>query len=338
MSRNSLIDVFRGVDLLEMQATEVCESSFFDHATYDEKKLNYADTIFPCFSFISGMTTRPNCKPLVRRSMQLVGLGVLFNGIPLLLHQEPLRFAGVLQRHGLSSILFNNITPLALRDSIAYPFVMTGLWYAISIGFANDTHDPFKNPKDTAQQKIDKKIFGSRTYHEHFDPEGLLGTLMTSVTVWTGYWYNKSNLSTPKSILLGLGLVGIGQLLARYYPKYAPISKPLWTPSFTMASTGWSILKFALLKSIFPYLPSFVSQTLKVLGAHSMEIYFSGELLMLGLKHPISTKSIWSYCTQKLNTIFSGRISQSIMVAGFEAIVISIAFLCHHHKLRIRFL
>ncbi|MGV7292060.1 hypothetical protein PJJ27_28930, partial [Mycobacterium kansasii] len=89
----------------------------------------------------------------------------------------------------------NNIAPIALRDSIAYPFVMTGLWYAISVFYARDVKDPFKDPKDTAQQRIDKKIFGSRTYHENFDPEGLLGTLMTSVTVWTGYWYSRSDLS-----------------------------------------------------------------------------------------------------------------------------------------------
>lgn len=337
MGRNHLVDVFRGIDLLEMQATEICDSSFFDHAGYEEMKINYADTIFPCFSFISGMTIRPQKSIPLRKSMQLIGLGIAFNGIPLLVQGEELRIPGVLQRHGLSSIVLSNVVPLAFRDSIAYPFVITALWYAISVLYSDKPMDPFASPADTAQYRIDKSAFGNRTYNGKFDPEGLLGTLMTSVTVWSGYWFAQANLSLNQSILLGMICMGIGYLSSRLIPKYFPISKPLWTPSFTMVSSGWSMFKFGLLQMLSPFIPSYIMRSLKIFGSHSMEIYFVGELLMIGLKHPLqSGKSVWHYCLDKLNRGLTPRLSQATMTCLFEAILMGVAYGCNMCSIRIR--
>lgn len=334
--RNDLIDAFRGLDLLEMQTTEICDSKFFDHAVYDDMKMSYADTVFPCFAFISGMTLNPQKKVPLRRNIQLIGLGIMFNGIPLLIDNQKLRFLGVLQRHGLSSIILNNVVPMKLRASFTYPFIMTGLWYLLSIGLSKDWNQPFKNPENTAQLKIDKAIFGSRTFSPKYDPEGLLGALMTSITIWSGSWFMQRNWNVYQSLLFGLGSMAIGKLLPKVTPSFGPISKPLWTPSFVLVSNGWSIVKYSLFSVLFPYLPQFMVNSLVVFGRSTMEIYFLGELLMI-LTKDISPDCMWSWASKKLNKFLLPCVTSTILVSIFDSILVGSAHIFYHYGIRIRF-
>ncbi|KAG0687275.1 hypothetical protein C6P40_002574 [Pichia californica] len=341
MQRTQEIDIFRGLNILEMENTESCDHPFFDHAEYDHMKMNYADTIFPCFSFISGMLLKEQRIVPFRKSLQLIGLGMAFNAIPTFIEGEKFRPLGVLQRHGLSSIILNNIVSTENRNSVSFPIALTCLWYLISIGFSNNRFNPFKIQKDTAQQKIDSPFFKGRTYHENFDPEGLLGALMTSVTIWSGSWFmrNSGNFSNIETFLLGSGLLSSGLVLSKISPEYMPISKPLWSPTFVLTSNGISILKYLMLKVTIPYFPTVLKNLLSIVGKHSMEVYFLGEIVLLGLKYcPKNGSSLWNRMESLLNKVLPKGITQGILTVGFDISLVCFAFLCHSKGWRIRLL
>lgn len=340
MQRLQIIDVLRGLTILEMENTESCELAFFEHAGYYEKRMNYADTIFPCFSFISGMLLKPEKSVPLGKSLQLIGLGMAFNAIPTVIEREKFRPLGVLQRHGLSTIIVNNLVPVAFRNSYSFPIVLTALWYSLSVCCARDKKEPFGEQAKTAQQRFDAIFFKGRQYERDFDPEGLLGSLMTAVTIWSGSWFmrNSSRFSDLQMLLLGSGLLGSGTLLAKLFPAYAPISKPLWTPAFVLASNGWTILKYLLVKLSLPRLPVAVSNTLAVVGRCNLETYFLGEILLLTLKYEIGEdrKSLWGVVQSWLNRLFSPVVTQLLLTVAFDASLISFAFLCNSRGWKIR--
>lgn len=337
MSRTLDIDIFRGLNILEMENTESCDDSFFDHAEYNEMKMNYADTIFPGFSFISGMLIKEDKVVPVRKSAQLIGLGMAFNSIPMFLEGDKFRPLGVLQRHGLSSIILNNLLPTNFRNSIAFPLTITGLWYLVSIGYASNKTKPFASQEQSAQQKIDALFFSGRTYQEHFDPEGLLGSLMTSVTIWSGYYFMQQSFSNLQTFLIGVGSLGLGLLTTKISSNYFPVSKPLWTPSFVLTSNGWSILKYLAIKSLVPYLPLNVRDTLAIVGRHSMEVYFLGEFLLLALKYEFrEDNSIWKILESGFNKFSKPNFTKAILTLSFDALLVWFAYWCHSNGLKIR--
>lgn len=339
MSRTLEIDVFRGLNILEMENTESCNHPFFDHAEYQHMQMNYADTIFPCFSFISGMLLRKEKVIPIRKSLQLVGLGMVFNSIPSLIEGEKFRPLGVLQRHGLSSIILNNIVSPKTRNSIYFPISLVSIWCFISILLAKNKKKPFNNEEFTAQQRIDCIFFKGRTYHENFDPEGLLGALMTTITIWSGSWFMQQNFNNLQTFLFGSCFLSSGLILSKISPNYFPISKPLWTPAFILTSNGWSILKYLLVKVSIPYLPKCITTMLSVVGKHSMEVYFLGELLLLLSKYEFQKgKSLWTMLESWLLHIFPNKsaFSLTILTVAFDAALVGFALVCNSYKWKIR--
>jgi predicted acyltransferase len=338
MNRFQNIDIFKGINILEMESTESCEHSFFDHAKYEHMQMNYADTIFPCFSFISGMLLKKDRVIPIRKSLQLVGLGMTFNFIPTVIEGEKFRPLGVLQRHGLSSIILNNLVSPDIRNSVLFPISLTTIWYLTSIFLADDKSNPFKNQIGTAQQKIDSPFFKNRTYEENFDPEGLLGSLMTSVTIWSGSWFIQQNFTNLQTFLVGSSFLITGISLKSLSPNYFSISKPLWTPSFVLTSNGWNILKYLFVKLSIPYLPTSIENLLSLVGRYSIEVYFIGEILLLLLKFEYrGKKSIWKFCEYKLSNVFGKGTSQTILTILFDATLIGFAALCNTYGWKLRF-
>ncbi|ODQ49319.1 hypothetical protein PICMEDRAFT_14784 [Pichia membranifaciens NRRL Y-2026] len=287
------------------------------------------------------MLLRPERVVPVRKSLQLVGLGMAFNAIPTFIEGEKFRPLGVLHRHGLSTILLNNVVSPEFRNSPAFPALLTGLWYFLSVYFADRRRQPFGVQAETAQQKFDAVFFKGRQYEADFDPEGLLGALMTAVTIWSGSWFmqNSPRFTDTQVFLLGAGLLGSGTLLARVAPNYAPISKPLWTPTFVLASNGWTILKYLLVKVAIPYLPLAVTNALAVVGKCNLETYFLGELSLLALRYEFAEgRSFWTIARSWLYKFCSPAVSQLLLTAAFDASLVAFAFLCNAKGWKIRLL
>ncbi|CDK28210.1 unnamed protein product [Kuraishia capsulata CBS 1993] len=330
MSRDISRDVIRGLTILEMNHTEFSSSPIFDHASYQDKKLNYADTIFPCFSFLTGFSGRP--VPFVK-NLQTIGLGLCFNALPILVNGGRLRLPGVLQRHGLASIILS----ASPEKGYIFPVLSTATWFAISVFLAADPKDPFTKPEDTAQQRIDKPIFKDRIYSSSYDPEGLLGALMTAVTIWSGTWFSRQGFSLIEALACGSALLATGKLLSLASPKFLPVSKPLWSPTFTLMTSGYSICKCALVKASIPYLPVSLLRALGTVGKKSMEVYFFGEILDIALKYG-GSKSIWVKAKSWLESRVGSTISEIIMILSSDVALAAFAFACSRYDWSIRLL
>lgn len=336
MPRDVFLDAFRGLTVLEMEGTEVL-GDVLGHAKFMEKKVNYADTIFPCFSFIAGLATKINGIAPLARGIKLICFGIIYNAPLLIIDNGKLRLPGVLQRHGLSSIIFHNLVPARLKNSLYYPLLMSSLWFAISVFYADHTKDPFGDPGSTAQQKIDSKIFGSRTYEPNFDPEGLLGSLMTSVTLWTGYYIGNNRFSDKALILSGLLQFAMGKCLSLFSPRFMPLSKPLWTPSFVLITNSISIFKGMLLKKCLAYAPAVVVNSLAAVGRQSLEVYFIGEITLLLLKFNNGAgTSIWNIAEHLLTKYMPKNLANTALLVLFDIFLVGSAFACSKWNLRLR--
>jgi predicted acyltransferase len=128
---------------------------------------------------------------LCRRTIILAALGLVYNSVPALLYDRPIRFPGVLQRIALSSFV-NSAQPFW---AVVFPFIAIAIWWYFTIAFYDPTCpvqegiDKWFLPANcTAQTRIDVFTFGERhMYTPNYDPEGLLSTLTTAaVTVCAG--------------------------------------------------------------------------------------------------------------------------------------------------------
>src|SRR5690349_14629008 len=102
MPRDPARDVVRGLTALEMTFVNVSGLRWTDHSPYIGQ-ITYADTIFPCFAFLSGMSPTP-----IRRSLGLVGIGLSLNTVSAFANGKAVRIPGVLQRLGLASLVAND--------------------------------------------------------------------------------------------------------------------------------------------------------------------------------------------------------------------------------------
>jgi len=279
MSRDPVRDVVRGLTSLEMTFVNISSLQWTAHSGY-VGQVTYADTIFPCFAFLSGMSPAP-----IRRNVGLIGIGLSLQTVSAFANGKDLRIPGVLQRLGLASILASEPSLGLLQKYYGLPLV--ALWYTISL-FGSTGSNPLAHPDydssdqlDTAQTKIDKFMFGQHIHTPTHDPEGLLGSLTTAVSMLIGQAFQLQTLSKSQKALESIGMIAVGEALHFMLPKYAPISKSLWTPSFVLVTSGTSILKYLAVEAMVPYLPEVVQSLLVDVGRRSLEVYIISTILTM---------------------------------------------------------
>ena len=291
MSRDPVRDVVRGLTSLEMTFVNITSLQWTAHSGY-VGQVTYADTIFPCFAFLSGMSPAP-----IRRNVGLIGIGISLQAVSAFANGKDLRIPGVLQRLGLASILANEPSLGLLQKYCGLPLVV--LWYAISLLGSTGTNPlahpdyPSSDQLNTAQTKLDKFVFGQHIHTPTLDPEGLLGSLTTAVSMLIGQAFQLQTLSSSQKAMESIGMIAVGEALHYLIPKYAPISKSLWTPSFVLVTSGTSILKYLAVEALVPYLPEMVQSLLVDVGRRSLEVYVVSTLLTMMVKYG-GNESIYS--------------------------------------------
>lgn len=235
------------------------------HAEWDG--FTPTDLVFPAFLFVAGVAmafslskyTKEN-KPtarvywrIFRRCLLLFALGLMLNGTNFLLGlHDNLRILGVLQRislaYFLAAIAVLNLQRRALW--ILSAAILLLYWLALmsipvpGFGSGNLTLE------GNLVGYIDRAILGTQFMYKQaqFDPEGLLSTLPSVVTVLTGYltgdYIHRRSIESATSmdlVLFGLSSLIIGHLWGVWFP----VNKQLWTSSYVLVGTGWSLLLLA---------------------------------------------------------------------------------------------
>ncbi|MBB6002737.1 acyltransferase family protein [Arcicella rosea] len=239
--------------------------------------ITFYDMIFPLFLFIAGMSMPfsmqkkvveasvnspnelPNAikKPLylamVKRTVILIFLGVVVNGLFKWNGYEQTRIASVLGRIGLAwffaGIIYLNFN--TQKQIFCLAFILVGYWLIMKYVPVPGFGAGVLTKEGSLESYIDRILLPGRLHSIVHDPEGILSTIPAIGTamlgVFTATFLKKDwGFSVYRKVLMmivaALVLIGIGLL----WDFSFPINKRLWSSSFVCFVGGFSILFFVV--------------------------------------------------------------------------------------------
>lgn len=267
----------------------------------------FADTIFPCFLFIAGVSIALSTaarlsrghehtdllRHALRRSIVIFTLGVLIDylrvpahAFPYIGFQEHLQLTGVLQKIAICYLVGSQI------------YVWTGLYGAIAgiiglnllyLGLVHFYPVPGCGPDSLAVNcnfpgYLDKVVLqGFRWNSPAFDPDGV-GAILPAISsvlfgVVTGHVLLSEQRPLYRFIWLlagGILLIAAGQLLS----TWIPINKQLWTTSFAVFMAGLAATALACtMWLVDDRPPQYWYKPLELLGLNSIAAYLISRLV-----------------------------------------------------------
>jgi predicted acyltransferase len=264
-----------------------------------EKFLDSESSGISVSSSTNSHTAVPNLPygKIFRRALILFALGLFLNGFwnkgVWTFNWENLRYMGVLQRISLS-YLFASLAVLTLPRKGQWIFagvLLVGYWLAMMYipvpGFGAGVLEE-SNPGANLAAFVDRSIIPSAHLHASFknlgDPEGLFSTIPAIVSTMFGYfsgqWILSQSVKTRTSI--GLILAGIGCLIVGFVWGWAfPINKKLWTSSYVVFTTGWSLIFLAAFYELIEVrLIRSWGKPFEVMGMNAIAIFVPSVLLI----------------------------------------------------------
>lgn len=266
----------------------------------------FYDLIFPLFIFLSGVALGLSPKRLdklpmsgrlpvyrhgIKRLFLLLLLGILYNhgwgtGAPA--DPEKLRYASVLGRIAFAwffAALLVWHTSLRTQVIVALGILLgygaMQLWLPFPGGQAG-----VLSPTESINAYVDSMLLPGISYQGRTpDPEGLLSTIPAIVNalagVFVGHFIVKSH---PKGEWVKVGLLAVagGACLALGWllDLIIPVNKDLWTSSFVLVTSGWSMLLLAVFYALVDVLKwQKAAFFFVVIGTNAIIIYLASSLV-----------------------------------------------------------
>jgi len=281
------LDVFRGLTIMLMLLNLSPGSweynyAFLVHARWDGGAL--IDMVAPAFLFCIGVAmplsferrasrgARPQAlmAHVFWRSLMLVAIGFFLNLYPKF-DFDTVRIPGVLQRIGLCyglagcfMILTASRRPdFKLRSppiAIAALVLLVGYWALLYFVPAPGYPQPSFGPVDSWPAVIDRAVIGTDHFFQYwpvdgkvvFDPEGILSTWPSCFNVLfgalVGIAFARRRFGFPAITAIVIGGVMMGVALA--LQGICPIVKNIWTSTFALFSSGFSLALLGLLMPV----------------------------------------------------------------------------------------
>ncbi|MBN9226280.1 MULTISPECIES: acyltransferase family protein [Legionella] len=261
------LDVFRGLTMALMVLVNSLGTRvsypILTHAEWNGCSL--ADLVFPGFLFIVGITTVISLKKhkdmeskaqlyrsILTRTFLLIFFGLLLNVFPNKLNLSTIRYYGILQRIGvcyfICSLLYLHTSVRA--QILTFLGILIGYWFLLTqIPVPGAEADPLSIAKNWVAY-IDSQIFSSgHLFNKTYDPEGFLSTIPAIATTISGlltghFLLTPISKQKKSAILIAMGLLFL--LLAWIWSYNFPINKNLWTSTFVLWSSGFSLIVFGL--------------------------------------------------------------------------------------------
>ena len=305
------------------------------------------DLVFPFFLFIIGVSMRfsfekyefckwgPLFKKVVWRTITIFTIGLLLNAFPFVRQDwdwSHFRIMGVLQRIALAYIMASFIVVRA--DIIGIVKISLGLlfgYWILLMGYGwYSGLDPYAL-KSNLILIVDAYIFGENHLYGStgipFDPEGLLSTIPSIVTVLIGFLVgtmiktaedHKDN--TQRMAVLGALLIIFGWGWGFVFP----INKQLWTSSYVLYTSGIATVVLAGLiwlvdvKELKTWTKPFV-----IFGANAIFLYAAYSIwakILLKISFELDGKMIsgYGYLYQTVFQPFAGDLNGSFLFALFH--------------------
>lgn len=269
------VDVARGVAIATMLIVNHPGSwgdtyGTLQHADWHGATL--ADLVFPLFLFVAGVSCvlsvdaatnrgvgrREIMLRSARRSAFLVLLGLGLVTFPWWqLDPYSMRFPGVLQRIGVSLLI---ATPVVLwlrvrAQALAAAALLLGYWAVMQYFPVPGVGAAVWEPGQDFAAYLDRLLLGANhLMHESWDPLGVLGTLPAAGNVLLGalaaHWIR--HCGSRLRLVAGLTVAGTAAIAIGWlWGLVFPINKNLWTSSYAVFATGWSLLVLAVCYWVF---------------------------------------------------------------------------------------
>jgi predicted acyltransferase len=313
----------------QMQVTD--ELSFIEKiAVHASNQLHHSvwngftfyDLIFPLFIFIAGVSMpfsyskqlhagaaakKKVHRSLIKRTILLLLLGMIVNGLLQWKAYDETRFASVLGRIALACFF---AALIYLHSSFKWRIgwfilILFGYWGMLMFlpvpGFT--TGD--LSPEGNFAAYVDRLFLPGKLHRTSYDPEGLLSTMPAVATallgIFTGELLRSKDLMPKKKGLFlligGAAFVLVGWLWGFVFP----INKNLWTSSFVIYAGGWSMMLLALFYAIIdvwgfkrccmPFVWLGCNSILIYMAAHGVVNFLStSEFLFDGTAQLVDTK------------------------------------------------
>jgi predicted acyltransferase len=281
------------------------------HTVWDG--FTFYDMIFPLFLFIAGVSMPysmgnkmskagvdsamqlpgdakwPIYKSMIRRTLILLLLGMIVNGLLKFNGYENTRFASVLGRIGLAwffaGLIYLNFN---LRGQIIWFIgLLAGYWAAMMFIPVPGYGPGVLTMAGSFESYVDRLLLPGRLHDKIHDPEGVLSTIPAIGTALLGVFTGSFlKLDSAKWTMLkkggalfmaGLILIAAGKLWGLDFP----INKRLWSSSFVLYVGGWSLIFLSVFyliidvagfkKWAFPFI---------LIGTNSIVIYICSEGLV----------------------------------------------------------
>lgn len=266
----------------------------------------FYDLIFPLFIFLSGVALglspkrldklpmaqrMPLYKHSVKRLLLLLFFGVLYNhgwgtGAPVAI--DEVRYASVLGRIAFAWFF---AAMLVWHTSFRTQVLVT-LGILVLYGLAQllipvpGYGAGIFSPEGSINAYVDTHLLPGITYQNRaLDPEGILSTLpaianaMAGVFVGhfivkdhaKGEWYKVATMLVSGALVLGCGWL---------LNLVIPVNKDLWTSSFVLVTTGWSMILLAVFYAAVDVLKwQKVAFPFVVIGCNAIIIYLASSLI-----------------------------------------------------------
>jgi predicted acyltransferase len=277
----------------------------------------FYDMIFPLFLFIAGVSMPYSIGSklkkagvdtaaqlsssekktiywsMIRRTLILLFLGMVVNGLLKFNGLENTRFPSVLGRIGLAwffaGLIYLNFN---IRGQIIwFVIILVGYWAAMLFIPVPGYGAGVLNMQGSLESYLDRLLLPGRLHDRIHDPEGVLSTIPAIGTallgVFTGSFLKRSD---PKWSMLkkGIALFAAGLVLmalGKLWDIEFPINKRIWTSSYVLYVGGLSVLFLAVFYFIID-VAGFKKWTSPLLwiGTNSIFIYICSEGL-INFKH-----------------------------------------------------
>jgi predicted acyltransferase len=292
----------------------------FTHPSWDG--FHVYDLIFPLFLFMAGVSTpysigrelekgksrRQLMLRVIRRGLILVILGIVYNNDLQLRPLSDIRFSSVLGRIGIAYMLANIIYLYSKErvEVLWFAGLLIGYWLILKF-----TSAPGYAPGDLTMQGnfasyVDRTILPGKLSLGIHDTVGFFNNIPAISTalsgILTGTFLKRNSLAPARKagLLAGVGVIFL--ILAQIWNLDFPINKNMWSSSFVLYTSGFSLILLAAFYYVIDVL-GYRSWTFffRVIGMNSILIYISGRFI----DWEYTTKGFFGWLDQLIGNPFN---------------------------------
>jgi predicted acyltransferase len=322
---------------------------------------HFYDLIFPLFLFLVGVVLPFSLGKIrdrgeggakvygrvLRRTVLLFFLGLVYYGFLQFSPPEQQRYVGVLQRIAVC-YFFVALIYLNTRlrgQGIILAAILVGYWALLTFvappdSFVGDTSKEHNLSGWVDRHYLPGKIF--KDYYEYGDNEGLLSTMPAIGTALLGVlagewlrsrrskWFKLLGLLVAGGVCLGLGYLWSSQFPTRFQ---FPIIKNIWTSSFVLWAGGWSFLLLALFYGIIDVLKLRAwSLFFVVIGMNAITIYLADKILNFQRLSQFFFEGVAKVC----GAYFGAPAHEVVLAAGAVALAWLLVFHLYRQRIFLR--